>query len=127
MYFIILLSATKMDKDKVKYILNYHSSLMAKGESMAWRHWSTTYKMEHSDSTPQQKESRREVSLKAGWLTEDENILSLLKDGIDEFEKRVACRIVKSEKIEFNNCTQCGKLARTPKAKQCRFCGYDWH
>ena len=116
-----------MDKDKIKYILNYHSNLMTKEESMAWRHWSTTYKMEHSNSTPQQKESRRKAFLKSGWLTEDENIVGFLKDGIDEFEKRVANRIVNSEKIEFNNCPKCEKLARTPNAKQCRFCGHDWH
>jgi hypothetical protein len=24
-------------------------------------------------------------------------------------------------------CPQCGKTLRTPKAKQCRFCGADWH
>lgn len=24
-------------------------------------------------------------------------------------------------------CPKCGKALRTPKAKQCRFCGADWH
>jgi hypothetical protein len=24
-------------------------------------------------------------------------------------------------------CPQCGKFLRTPQAKQCRFCGADWH
>ena len=84
------LSAIRMDKDKIKYILDYHSSLMTKEESKAWRHWSTTYKMEHSDSTPKQKESRIKVSLKTGWMTEDEKILRLLENGIDEFRKSVA-------------------------------------
>ena len=28
---------------------------------------------------------------------------------------------------EGNNCPKCGKLARTPKAKQCRYCFYNWH
>lgn len=32
-----------------------------------------------------------------------------------------------SDKIILNNCPTCKKLARTPKAKQCRFCGFDWH
>lgn len=32
-----------------------------------------------------------------------------------------------SDKILINNCPVCKKLARTPKAKQCRHCGYNWH
>lgn len=31
------------------------------------------------------------------------------------------------EKVFLNNCPKCDKLARTPYAKQCRYCGYNWH
>ena len=116
-----------MDEDKVRYIMNYHSSFMTMEEKKAWKHWSTTYKMEDSDGTSQQKENRRKVSLKTGWLTTDENILNLLKDGIEKFEHNLAERIMNSENIDFNNCPKCGKLARTPFAKQCRYCDFDWH
>ena len=105
--------------------MNYHSSLMTKEEKIAWRHWSSVYKMENS--TPKQKASRTKLSLIRGWMTEDENILKLLKNGIDEFEKKVAIRIDKENDIKYNNCPNCNKLTRTPKAKQCRFCGNDWH
>ena len=27
----------------------------------------------------------------------------------------------------LNFCPKCDKLARTPKAKQCRYCKHDWH
>jgi len=107
--------------------MNYHSNFMTKREKKAWRHWSTTYKMEHSDSTPHQKESRIKVSLQKGWMTEDQNILKLLENGIDEFERKVAERIDCLNSLDYNNCSKCGKLARTPKAKQCRFCQFDWH
>lgn len=30
------------------------------------------------------------------------------------------------DKIFINDCPNCGKLARTPKAKQCRYCRHDW-
>ena len=48
---------------------------------------------------------------------------------IDEEKSRLAEIIAMDykDKVFFNNCPNCGKLARTPKAKQCRFCGYDWH
>ncbi len=100
---------------------------MTKEEQIAWRHWSTTYKMEHSDSTPEYKETCKKLSLKRGRLTDDKNILVLLENGIDEFEYNVAKRINEENSIVFNSCPKCGKLARTPKARQCRFCGHDWH
>ncbi len=31
------------------------------------------------------------------------------------------------DKVFWNLCPECNKLARTPKAKQCRFCGHNWH
>jgi ribosomal protein L40E len=51
---------------------------------------------------------------------------------VDELEKekaKLAEIILRDfpDKILFNNCPRCGKLARTPQAKQCRHCGYDWH
>ncbi len=56
---------------------------MTREEQIAWRHWSTTYKMEHSDSTREQKESRIKSSVKIGWMTEEKDILGLLDDGIE--------------------------------------------
>jgi len=52
-----------------------------------------------------------------------------LKNGQEVFEWETAKRILadNSEKKLLNNCPQCHKLARTPKSKQCRHCGYSWH
>lgn len=77
--------------------------------------------------TEEQKASRTKLSLKNGWMTNDEEILKLLDNGIDEFRKTVAERIDKMNTIKYNTCPECNKLTRTPKAKQCRFCGHDWH
>jgi hypothetical protein len=97
-------------------------------EKAAWKHWSTNYKIDNGNyDSEEKKETRRRLSYRTGWLTKDKEILELLEDGIDEFRRKTAERILKHEKIEFNNCPKCNKLTRTPKAKQCRFCGYDWH
>lgn len=56
-------------------------------------------------------------------------VQELLKNGPTAFRRHTAERIVKdhAEEIFFNTCPRCGKLARTPKARQCRYCRDDWH
>ena len=52
-----------------------------------------------------------------------------LENGIDQHKIKIAERVLADNRNElfFNNCPKCGQLARTPKSKQCRKCGYDWH
>ncbi len=117
-----------MQKNKVDYILNHFSHLMTINERAAWKHWSTNYKIDNGDYvSEEQKEKRRKVSKKAGWISSDPKILGLLKEGIENFRLKTAERIFKEETVEFNCCPKCGSIARTPRAKQCRFCSYDWH
>ena len=112
----------------VDYMLRYFGGLMNKQEELAWRHYSSEYKLTHRENQDS-IEKIRKIYLSKGWLTEDEQIIKLLENGIDHFRLKTAERILNEnlDKINFNNCPKCGKLARTPKAKQCRFCGYDWH
>ncbi len=107
--------------------LSHHSNLMTKQEAIAWRRWATKSKIRNDDSTVSQKIRRTTISIQKGWLTEDPEILKLLKNGIEEFERNVAIRIDKTNFIDYNNCPKCNRLARTPKAQQCRFCSHDWH
>ncbi len=55
-------------------------------------------------------------------------ILILIENGTKVFYERTATRILieHREDIFINNCKKCGKLARSPQAKQCRHCGYKW-
>ena len=117
-----------MKPETVDYILNYFSGLMSEKEALAWRHYSSEYKLTHSENKDS-VEKRRKIYLSKGWLTKDVQILRLLEDGIDNFRLKTAKRIFKEnrDKIYFNNCPKCGELARTPRAKQCRHCGHDWH
>jgi hypothetical protein len=113
-----------MDQETAHYIIRYFSSFMSENERRAWKHWSTTYKMGEKPSP-----ARIRLSLKKGWLTDDPNILSLLENGYDQFELDTAQRILKEnpDSILLNNCPNCSRLTRTPNAKQCRHCGFDWH
>jgi hypothetical protein len=65
----------------------------------------------------------------ARLLSNDAHVLRLASDGYDSFVARTAARILSDHgyEVSFNLCPKCGKLARTPTAKQCRFCGHGWH
>jgi hypothetical protein len=62
-------------------------------------------------------------------LSDDPEVLRLASGGLKPFFDRTAKRILAEERdnIFLNNCPVCGALARTPKARQCRVCGHDWH
>ncbi|BAP31480.1 uncharacterized protein CHSO_2443 [Chryseobacterium sp. StRB126] len=111
-----------MDKETIYYIVTYFSNLMTHDEKSALRHHIYTYKT----STNSQL---RKILTDKGWLNTDHKIITLLQNGFDEFERNTAQRILAEtpEKVFFNTCPQCNKLARTPYAKQCRYCQYSWH
>jgi len=110
--------------ENANYIIAYYGSLLNSSETKALRHQRSTFKLEDSNDDKQ-----RRMYLKTGWLSEDPEILDCLKNGYNQFILNCAERILKDnpDTIYFNLCPLCNKLARTPHARQCRFCGHDWH
>ena len=110
-----------MDKDTVSYIINYFSELMTEVDKLAIKSHGHLLKTEDNPKM-------RKILIDKGWISESEDVKTLLKDGYEVFELKVAERIMNEfpEKVFLNNCPQCKKLARTPKAKQCRHCGHQW-
>ena len=45
----------------------------------------------------------------------------------DKFDADAAARLISSGRVVLNRCARCAALAKTPKARQCLSCGYDWH
>ena len=117
-----------MDQEKVDYIFKYFGKLMTDHEARAWRHYSAEFKLTHGGKKDA-NESKRRLYLKIEWITEDTEIIKLLDNGIDAFRENVVNRILiqSPNKVYFNLCPKCNRLARTPLAKQCRHCGHDWH
>ncbi|WP_298115115.1 hypothetical protein [Flavobacterium sp.] len=74
-------------------------------------------------------QSQKLDDAKTRFSTENPEALKLLENGYSEFIKTTATRIFNEHEneLELNFCPGCGKIARTPKAKQCRFCRNDWH
>ncbi|MCS4224559.1 hypothetical protein [Sphingobacterium sp. BIGb0165] len=114
-----------MEKEKQDYIINHYLHLMSPKEKLAYKHAHSLLKIDQNDDIDKIKR----VYFKAGWLTKDENALSLLNNGLEKFNGDTVARIIRDHvsEIFFNYCPNCGKLARTPTAKQCRFCFHDWH
>ncbi|MDR2236842.1 MAG: hypothetical protein LBE92_12025 [Chryseobacterium sp.] len=110
-----------MDREKAAYIRHYFSHLMTDDEQSALRYHMYTYKTSHNPEM-------RKLLIEKGWISTDPKIAAFLKHGYGEFELNVATRIMAEtpEKVFFNNCPACGKLPRTPYAKQCRYCGHSW-
>jgi hypothetical protein len=67
--------------------------------------------------------------LSKSWgLSGDPDVDSALSAGPEAFRRSV-CRRVLSEWGDeiINRCPRCRRVVRTPEARQCFWCGYDWH
>lgn len=114
-----------MDLETARYIVNHFSHLLNPEEKLANKHLSSLIKLGSTSETSSLTKSYRKI----GWLTEDKDALELVALGEDGFKLKVAERILKEHenKVFMNYCPNCKKLARTPAARQCRYCGLDWH
>lgn len=68
----------------------------------------------------------REYDTYYGFL--DNNTNALVALGEEKLKLAIAERLYKNHRNDIlNTYPRCEKLARTPLAKQCRHCGFDWH
>lgn len=113
-----------MTKELKFYLLSYCREWMLPEEINALRRLTlTTYG----------ELSTRRIALEAPKMEllygfQDIKTNELVALGEIALEEKIAERILRNHRNEvINNCPKCGKLARTPKAQQCRYCQYDWH
>jgi len=119
-----------MNKEKASYVLRYYGHLTTREEKLANRHLTGTLKATRgqSDATAQAQAGEASRGFQE-LLSDDSRVLGLAREGHEPFVVRTAERILRdhSDEVRFNYCPQCGALAKTPTAKQCRLCGNDWH
>lgn len=119
-----------MSADELKYVFRHYGYLMTANEKGAYKHLAGTLKATLGRSDPAaQADVKSEATQFRKLLSDDPNVLDLARNGYDAFVLSTGGRILQDhrDKIIFNYCPRCGALARTPKARQCRFCGHDWH
>jgi hypothetical protein len=111
------------------YILRYNADLMTDVELRAQRHLFATMKATKGRSDETAQRETQNDRLHSRMLSTEPDVLSLTRGGYQQFQLTTAARILRDSagKVSFNRCPACGALARTPSAKQCRYCGHDWH
>ena len=123
---LTLTEKDNLDNETAKYIIRYFSNLLTSAEKMAIKHTTSIYQLEPSTSG---NLNLTKIFRENGWLTSEQSVLDLLKDGYENFELNIANRIIDQNpnRVFFNHCPKCNKLSRTPYARQCIHCGHSWH
>lgn len=121
-----------MDSHPTRYIIDHFGHLMSAREREAYGHLTATMKITgcvRSDVAAQEQAKAEAGRIRSRWLSSDPEVLQLASDGYEAFTERTAQRILveHGDQMFLNCCPRCGALARTPNARQCRICKYDWH
>lgn len=120
-----------MHGDVGYYVVSHYSRFMTTKEKEAHAHLIATLKGTRGKGSDEkaQQEVRSHSARFDRWLSDDPEVLSLAKEGMEAFVTRVAERILAEHRdgVFLNYCPACGGLTCTPKARQCLHCGHDWH
>ena len=105
------------------YVITYYSSLMKPVEAAAN---SSIYWIGAADASDSPERWRM---IRKRLISSDLDVQQLLADGPEDCLYNIRNRILRdnADKVFLNYCPHCGKLARTPRAKQCRHCFFSWH
>jgi hypothetical protein len=141
-----MIMSMELNPEVARYVVRFHWHLMTDEEHRAQRHLASTIKATGRSDVAAQEDARKslgalDLAIRAEIgrehhaaspsrsLSNDPNVLRLATDGFEAFQLRTAARVLqeRTEEVELNLGPRCNRLARTPTAKQCRYCGYDWH
>ncbi len=120
----VICKLKKVNIETAKYISNCYPQFFNEKENIAHRHLNSIFKLDGES----ENSSRYKVYKRTGRITSDKKALELVKNGETEFFINTANRILKEHKAEIylNKCLNCGKLAKTPLARMCRYCDEKW-
>jgi hypothetical protein len=67
----------------------------------------------------------------AEWQSStDQELRAALADGFEVLEERLWQKVLagfRTGALRVNRCPHCQRVVRTPRARQCLWCGSDWH
>ncbi|MBX3449942.1 MAG: hypothetical protein KF777_10305 [Planctomycetaceae bacterium] len=106
------------------YIWHNYSQLFNETEQLASRTLLAEAKAANCDSEPMRR------MLLGKWCHRGlEEVDQLLAEGEIAFRIAAAARVLAThpDEVFVNRCSKCQCIVATPRAKQCLWCGYDWH
>jgi hypothetical protein len=105
-------------------VLNHHQHLFTDLESHALRVIRLRRKLEAYGEPEREREERI-----FGRIPDDPRIDPLAELGGVEFSRLVIERVLREhgDQVKLNRCPRCRRIPRTPQARQCLWCGHDWH
>ena len=111
------------DRELTAYIWRNYLRFLSPDESLGYKALIGTSKAESASPAM------------ARWLRErwgdvgDPVVSPMFADGSDVFRDRVRDRILRehADDVFVNRCDECSKIVVTPEARQCLWCGCDWH
>ena len=82
-----------------------------------------------SDSNDSKIKSLHKFPEERDGHVDDHDVVTAFHTPYDDRVANAVSRVVQTrrDEIDENRCSQCNRLPRTPMAKQCLWCGYDWH
>jgi hypothetical protein len=118
-----------MNRLRANYVIAYYGRFMNEDERRAQSHLIHTMKAAKGRSDALAQQEAKHHHFYSRGISDDPEVLRLSSNGFQAFAERTAERILAEheEDVFLNNCPRCGELARTPMARQCRFCHLDWH
>jgi hypothetical protein len=108
--------------DEAMYVVRNYRHLMTPVEQQVDRAFQFEEKMQRSNSP-----ASAIMVEKMRQALEGAEAAQLFEKGRRRFLKVVAQRIEAEQGESMARCARCAGILRTPKARQCLHCGYDWH
>lgn len=111
------------EQELTAYVWHNYRNLLTPLESL-------TDKTLLAESKARHASGKISTLLRQRWSNVDNpDVEAALADGPNAFRKRVRERIIEecAQQITVNRCPSCSRVVATPKARQCLWCGHDWH
>lgn len=114
-----------------RYFNRNYAQLLQEDERELFRIMLLNQKFESSSSEIIKEQLRKQLAYAIHRLTRGESvegIETLFEDLVDQHNRRLGPVIDEiRRKIAPARCPECKRIVRTPEAKQCLWCGADWH
>ncbi len=111
------------DGELTHYIWNHYRQLFTPFELQVGRaiHWREKASISDSQMAAMINRNWSEVG--------NAEIEAALAEGPEAFRQQVKNRVLAEHTatVFINRCPKCDRLVRTPLARQCFWCGFDWH